>query len=244
MHSADSFRKLCVSTYWLLCKMNSPKWEGEIYGDHHQCCLNVVTSEQLQQRLGHLQDQNMCNSRYQPDSLAQLSLWRGRIQSPSTTTSSSMPCPWHHACKTNIYQQTEVSGDTPALSTPDAIVGSPCYWHLSIRHSHHVLEHVQSIIQSSGFPYTGEPLYGMTDCSGTGYIHTNVPVKEMCAIVYPKWYWGVMISSPTAHCTHQSLMLPQYWYGGLSCAIPHRNSCETPPFQFCDHVSDCSVQCH
>ena len=47
--------------------------------------------------------------------------------------------------------------------------------------------------------------------------------------------------APTIQCTLQSITLWKYWNSRFLHAICHRNSCETLPFQYCNHVIDCNV---
>ena len=52
-----------------------------------------------------------------------------------------------------------------------------------------------------------------------------------------------MILVLIAHCTLQLFTRLQYQNGGVSCEVRWCTACETLPFQYCNCVSDCSVQC-
>ena len=56
------------------------------------------------------------------------------------------------------------------------------------------------------------------------------------------WHSCFRVFSPIAHCTLRSLTWLQYWKAGVSVQLHQWNSRETPPFQYWNHVSDCSVQ--
>ena len=49
--------------------------------------------------------------------------------------------------------------------------------------------------------------------------------------------------SSVARCALQSLERLQYWMSGVSCEFDGITAYETPPLQYCNHASDCSVQC-
>ena len=58
-------------------------------------------------------------------------------------------------------------------------------------------------------------------------------------------HWLVTYRHFRVYSSNGTLHTPwfQDWNGKVSCILRHPNSCETPPFQCCNDVSDCSVQC-
>ena len=68
-------------------------------------------------------------------------------------------------------------------------------------------------------------------------VRGSTPEGTACCVM-PCSYFRVVVP-----CTLQSLTWFQYWNSKVSHAIHHRNSCETPPFQCCNRMSNCSVQC-
>ena len=58
-------------------------------------------------------------------------------------------------------------------------------------------------------------------------------------------HWLVTYRHFRVYSSNGTLHTPwfQDWNGKVSCVLCHPNSCETPPFQCCNNVSDCSVKC-
>ena len=68
----------------------------------------------------------------------------------------------------------------------------------------------------------------------TSDMESNTKVKVMSQ------YSHFMVSNP--HCAlHTAIRILEQW--SLTRAILHQNTHKNPPFQYCNHVSDCSMHC-